>query len=159
LNCGGLSRELLETELFGHEKGSFTGAVQTKTGLLEIGHKGTVFLDEIGDMDIQVQPKLLKALEDKTFRRLSGTQERMVDVRLIAATHHDLRRMTAEKTFREDLYFRVSTITLQVPPLRERVEDIAALSRTLLDNITASMGMPRVDIHPETLRSLESYPW
>ena len=159
LNCGGLSRDLLETELFGHEKGSFTGAVQTKTGLLEIGHKGTVFLDEIGDMDMQVQPKLLKVLEDKTFRRLGGTQERMVDVRLIAATHHDLRRMAQEKMFREDLYFRVSTITLHVPPLRERVEDIAALSRSLLDSITSSMGMTRVEIDPETLRSLETYSW
>src|SRR5664279_2900361 len=127
LNCGGLSSELLETELFGHEKGAFTGATAAKPGLLEVAHKGTVFLDEIGDVDLQVQPKLLKVLEEKQFRRLGDVRDRKVDIRLVAATHHDMQRLVQEKQFRDDLYFRVSTLPLTTPPLRERVEDIPPL--------------------------------
>jgi DNA-binding NtrC family response regulator len=159
LNCAGLSKDLLETELFGHEKGAFTGAVQNKLGLLEIGHKGTIFLDEIGDLDLQVQPKLLKVLEEKTFRRLGDVRERLVDVRLIAATNRDLRELVRQKTFRDDLYFRVSAISLSVPSLHERVEDIPILARQLLDHVGADLGLHSTEISDEAMRYLQSYPW
>jgi DNA-binding NtrC family response regulator len=159
LNCAGLSKDLLETELFGHEKGAFTGAVQNKLGLLEIGHKGTIFLDEIGDLDLQVQPKLLKVLEEKSFRRLGDVRERLVDVRLIAATNRDLRELVRQKTFRDDLYFRVSAISLSVPSLHERVEDIPILARQLLDHVGADLGVHSTEISDEAMRYLQSYPW
>ncbi|MEO7733089.1 MAG: sigma-54 factor interaction domain-containing protein, partial [Kofleriaceae bacterium] len=107
LNCASLSREFLESELFGHDRGAFTGAVTAKPGLLEIAHRGILFLDEIGDMDATIQPKLLKVLEDKRFRRLGEVRERDVSVRLIAATHHDLRELVSTRRFRRDLYFRI----------------------------------------------------
>ena len=159
LNCAGLSRELLETELFGHEKGAFTGAVQNKVGLLEIGHKGTIFLDEIGDLELQVQPKLLKVLEDKSFRRLGDVREKLVDVRLIAASNLDLRELVHQKTFRDDLYFRISAISLSVPSLHERVEDIPILARQLLDRVSADLGLNPFEISDEAMRYLQSYPW
>ena len=158
LNCAGLSKELLETELFGHEKGAFTGAVQAKVGLLEISNKGTTFLDEIGDLDLQVQPKLLKVLEEKNFRRLGDVRERLVDVRLIAATHRDLRELVHQKTFRDDLYFRISTISLSVPPLRERIEDIPMLGVQLLQRVNADLGL-HTEISDEAMRYLQAYPW
>ena len=129
MNCAGLSREFLETELFGHEKGAYTGAVNSKQGLLEVAHRGVVFLDEIGDLDPQVQPKLLKVLEEKRFRRLGEVRDRQVDVQLVAASHQSLPQLVQEKKFRSDLYFRISTIPLRVPALRERVEDIPILAR------------------------------
>jgi DNA-binding NtrC family response regulator len=159
LNCAGLSKDLLETELFGHEKGAFTGAVQNKVGLLEIAHKGTIFLDEIGDLDLHVQPKLLKVLEEKSFRRLGDVRERVIDVRLIAATNRDLRELVRQKTFRDDLYFRVSAISLVVPSLHERVEDIPILARELLDRIGADLGVQSIEISGEAMRYLQSYPW
>jgi DNA-binding NtrC family response regulator len=159
LNCAGLSKELVETELFGHEKGAFTGAVQNKMGLLEIGHKGTIFLDEIGDLDLQVQPKLLKVLEEKTFRRLGDVRERLVDVRLIAATNRNLRETVRQKTFRDDLYFRISAISLYVPSLHERVEDIPILARQLLDRLAADLGLRHAEISDEAMRYLQSYSW
>jgi len=159
LNCGGLSRELLETELFGHEKGAFTGAVQSKPGLLEVGHKGTVFLDEIGDMDAQVQAKLLKVLEEKAFRRLGDVRERLVDIRLIAATHRNLSSLIKEKKFRDDLYFRISTITLVIPPLRERPEDIPILARNVLDRVSHDLGLRDVEITGDAMRYLQVYSW
>jgi DNA-binding NtrC family response regulator len=159
LNCAGLTRDLLETELFGHEKGAFTGAVQAKQGLLEVGHKGTIFLDEIGDMDLQVQAKLLKVLEEKTFRRLGDVRERTVDIRLITATHRDLQRAAQKSTFRQDLYFRVSAIKLTIPPLRDRIEDIPGLAADLLSDITAELGLPQVEVSSESMRALQSYPW
>jgi len=159
LNCAGLSKELVETELFGHEKGAFTGAVQNKMGLLEIGHKGTIFLDEIGDLDLQVQPKLLKVLEEKTFRRLGDVRERLVDVRLIAATNRNLREIVGQKTFRDDLYFRISAISLYVPSLHERVEDIPILARQLLDRLSGDLGLRHAEISDEAMRYLQSYAW
>ena len=159
LNCGGLSHDLLETELFGHEKGAFTGAVQAKSGLLEIAHKGTVFLDEIGDVDLRVQPKLLKVLEEKRFRRLGDTKDRQVDLRLIAATHRDLREMVRKKTFRSDLYFRISTIPLTIPALRERTEDIPLLAQTLLSDVCADLALNRIELSKRAIRELQMYPW
>jgi len=159
LNCGGFTRDLLETELFGHEKGAFTGAVQAKVGLLEIAHKGTVFLDEIGDVDVQVQPKLLKVLEDKQFRRLGDVRDRRVDIRLIAATHHDMGRLMRGKSFRSDLYFRISTIPLTVPPLRERVEDIPLLANYLLERLAIDLGSSEAELTAKAVACLQAYSW
>ena len=157
LNCAGLSRELLESELFGHEKGAFTGAVVSKQGLLEVAHRGTLFLDEIGDMDLQVQPKLLKVVEEKRFRRLGDVRDRRVDIRLLSATHEDLGVLAREKRFRSDLYFRINTIPLVVPPLRSRIEDIPLLARYLLGRIARPRG--DVQLSSDANDALQSYHW
>jgi DNA-binding NtrC family response regulator len=154
LNCAGLSREFLDTELFGHEKGAFTGAVAAKQGLFDVAHGGTLFLDEIGDVDPQLQPKLLKVIEEKRFRRLGDVTDRTVDVRLIGATNHDLEAKARAGTFRADLYFRISTIPVVIPPLRERVEDIPALASEILGRLRRN-----VTIAPEAMRALQEYPW
>lgn len=159
LNCAGLSRELLESELFGHEKGAFTGALQSKPGLLEIGHRGTVFLDEIGDMELQIQPRLLKVLEEKKFRRLGDVRDRFVDIRFIAGTHHDLLRAVRDKRFRSDLYFRISTIALAIPPLRERPEDIPLLAEWILSRLAIHLGRKDIEITPSAMKALGSYTW
>jgi DNA-binding NtrC family response regulator len=159
LNCAGLSREFLETELFGHEKGAYTGAVTSKPGLLEVAHRGVFFLDEIGDLDPQVQPKVLKVLEEKRFRRLGEVRDRQVDVQLIAATHQDLAELAKEKKFRSDLYYRISTIPLRVPALRERPEDIPGLARRLLEGFSADLGRRGLRLSPEAERRLGQYAW
>ena len=159
LNCAGLSREFLESELFGHEKGAFTGAISSKPGLFEVAHRGTMFLDEIGDVDLQVQPKLLKVLEEKSFRRLGEVRDRHVDVRLIAATHHDLSALIREKMFRSDLYFRISTIPLTVPPLRERVEDIPVLARHFLSSLPGAAERGGIELSAEAEKIFCRYPW
>ena len=159
LNCAGLTRELLESELFGHERGAFTGAVNPKPGMLEVGHRGIVFLDEIGDMDPAIQPKLLKALEEKTFRRLGDVRDRHVDIRLIASTNLDLEAMVQGKKFRDDLYYRISTLTLRIPPLRERPEDILVLAQNILRGVCARMGKPMVVLSSSAEVSLRKYPW
>lgn len=159
INCAGLSREFLETELFGHEKGAFTGAQAAKAGLLALADKGTVFLDEIGDVDLQVQPKLLKVLEEKQFRRLGGVQDRLVDIRLIAATHQQLDRLVAERTFRSDLYYRVSALVLHVPPLRERREDIPLLARHFLRTLGANVRRAELALSPDAEQALVRYSW
>ena len=159
LNCGGFSRELLESELFGHERGAFTGAVTSKIGLLEVAHRGTVFLDEIGDVDPQVQPKLLKVLEEKWFRRLGDVRDRRVDIRLVGATHQDLTRLVREGRFRSDLYFRISTLPLSVPPLRQRTEDIPLLARLLLESCATSLARPAVTLSEDAAQALQTYSW
>ena len=159
LNCAGLSRELLETELFGHERGAFTGAVASKAGLLEVADRGTFFLDEIGDMDAAVQPKLLKVLEEKRFRRLGDVRDRRVDVWLIAATHQDLAALVEEKRFRSDLYFRISTLRLRLPPLRERVEDIRILAEEFLLRIASELPRSPLTLSPAALSRLEQHSW
>jgi DNA-binding NtrC family response regulator len=159
LNCATLSKELLESELFGHEKGAFTGAVASKPGLLEVAHRGTLFLDEVGDMDPLVQPKLLKVLEEQRYRRVGEVRDRQVDVRLIAATHQDLADAVREKRFRGDLFYRISTIPLAVPALRERAEDIPLLTRELLDRLAGDLGKAHVQVGPAALRALQDYAW
>jgi DNA-binding NtrC family response regulator len=159
LNCAGLTREFLESELFGHEKGAFTGAVARKQGLLEIAHGGTIFLDEIGDIDAQVQPKLLKVLEEKRFRRLGDVRERFVDIRLIAATHQDIGKLAHEGKFRSDLFFRISAIPLVVPPLRVRGEDVLILARSLIARIAADMGRRTPEFTADAERGLLEYHW
>ena len=159
LNCAGLSRELLETELFGHEKGAFTSATASKQGLFEVAHRGTIFLDEVGDVDLQIQPKLLKVLEDNRFRRVGDVRDRQVDVRLIAATHHDIIQLVREKKFRDDLYFRISTIPLNFPPLRERIEDIPVVAQYLLSKVSADLGRGEIQLNDDCVKALQAYPW
>ncbi len=159
LNCAGLSKDFLESELFGHERGAFTGAVQAKQGLFDLAHRGTLFLDEIGDVDVQVQPKLLKVLEEKRFRRLGDVKDRTADVRLVAATHHDMNVLVRSRRFREDLYFRISTIVLRLPPLRERPEDIAALAGSILARISHELGHSGTTLAESAVRAMEEYPW
>ena len=159
LNCAGLSRELLETELFGHEKGAFTSATASKQGLFEVAHRGTIFLDEVGDVDLQIQPKLLKVLEEKRFRRVGDVRDRQVDVRLIAATHQDMGQLVREKRFRDDLYFRISTIPLSFPALRERVEDIPTMAQYLLDKVSADLGRGELRLDENSIQALKAYSW
>ena len=159
LNCAGLSRELLETELFGHEKGAFTSATATKQGLFEVAHRGTIFLDEVGDVDLQIQPKLLKVLEEKRFRRVGDVRDRQVDVRLIAATHQDMGQLVRERRFRDDLYFRISTIPLSFPALRERTEDIPTMAQYLLDKVSADLGRGELRLDENCIQALKAYSW
>ncbi|MDH5803962.1 MAG: sigma-54 dependent transcriptional regulator [Gemmatimonadota bacterium] len=159
LNCAGLNREFLETELFGHERGAFTGAVSSKTGLLDVAHRGTLFLDEIGDMETAVQPKLLKVLEDQSFRRLGSVRDRRVDVHLIAASHHDLGALVDDGSFRKDLFYRLNTIPLVVPPLRDRQEDIPVLARQFLAAVASDIGRPDAILSESAERALQAYGW
>jgi len=159
LNCAGLTRELLETELFGHEKGAFTSATASKQGLFEVAHRGSIFLDEVGDVDLQIQPKLLKVLEEKRFRRLGDVRDRQVDVRLIAATHQDIGHLVREKRFRDDLYFRISTIPLSFPSLRERIDDIPTLAQYLLDKVAADLGRTDLMLDQGCIQALQAYSW
>jgi len=159
LNCGRFTREFLETELFGHEKGAFTGAVAAKVGLLEAAHRGTIFLDEIGDMDVQIQPKLLKALEEKRFRRLGEVHDRKVDFRMIAATHQNLEKLVHARLFRADLFYRVSAVQLTVPPLLERVQDIPLLAQYLLGRLTTDCGREPVQFSRAALGLLQRHVW
>lgn len=158
LNCAGLSKEFLETELFGHEKGAFTSAISSKLGLFEVAHQGTVFLDEIGDIDMQIQPKLLKVLEEKRFRRLGSTTDKQVNIRLVAATHQDLAQLVEEKKFRSDLYFRINTIPIHIPALRERPEDILLLAVSILKEL-AYLKHGEISLSPEAIRCLQAYSW
>ncbi|HSM91379.1 MAG TPA: sigma-54 dependent transcriptional regulator [Anaeromyxobacteraceae bacterium] len=159
LNCAALSHALLESELFGHERGAFTGAISAKPGMLEVANRGTVFLDEIGDMDAAIQPRLLKVLEEQRFRRVGEVRDRVVDVRLVAATHQDLAARVADGRFRSDLYFRVNTIPLRLPPLRERVEDIPILADWMLDRLRVELGRPGLALSEEAHAALAGHPW
>jgi DNA-binding NtrC family response regulator len=159
LNCAGLERDFLETELFGHERGAFTGAVRTKPGLLEVADRGTVFLDEIGDIDLAVQPKLLKVLEGHKFRRLGDVHDRIVDIRLISATHRDLKELVRRQRFREDLFFRITIIPIKIPPLRERQEDIPLLANDILLGLTSKRGCGPMELDGSAMSMLRLYPW
>ncbi|MFH1176091.1 MAG: sigma-54 dependent transcriptional regulator, partial [Acidobacteriota bacterium] len=154
INCAALPAQLLESELFGHERGAFTDARDRKLGLFEAAHGGTLFLDEVADLDPAVQSKLLKALEDRRFRRLGGVRDITVDVRIIVATHRDLRADVASGRFRQDLFYRLNVIPLRVPPLREREEDIPLLAEHFLQKFTAETGRPVRGITPEAMALL-----
>jgi DNA-binding NtrC family response regulator len=156
IHCGALPREVLESELFGHEKGAFTGAVNAKPGLIELADGGTLLLDEIGDMEPDSQVKLLRVLETGMFFRVGGTRPRRVDVRLVAATNRDLAAAMKSGLFREDLFYRINTITMLLPPLRERPEDIALLAQHFLET-NATYGLKR--LQPAALSALEGYGW
>lgn len=159
LNCAGLSHELLESEIFGHLKGAFTGAITNKIGFLDAANQGTLFLDEIGDMDPQVQPKILKVVEEKQFYRLGDVRERKADVQIIAATHRDLKKLTENGKFRNDLYFRISTLRLQIPPLRERLEDIPIITDKLLEQLSWDMKRGPLRISESARLELQQYSW
>jgi two-component system response regulator PilR (NtrC family) len=159
INCGALPETLLESELFGHEKGSFTGADRTKPGLFESAGGGTLFLDEIGNTPMSMQVKLLRAMQERRIRRVGGTEERAVDVRIIAATNVDLEKLVAEGSFREDLYYRVNVIKIDLPPLRKRREDIMLLALHFLDKYAAAAGRPIRGFAESARRGLESYSW
>jgi two-component system response regulator PilR (NtrC family) len=159
VNCGALTETLLESELFGHVKGAFTGAATNKKGLVEIADKGTIFLDEIGEMSPLMQVKLLRVLQERTFRRVGGTEETPADIRIIAATNRDLTQMVAENRFREDLYYRVNVIPLHLPPLRERTEDIPLLAQHFVERYAAQLGKPVQGLTGESLALLSQYHW
>ena len=159
VNCVALPRELVESELFGHEKGAFTGAHERRLGRLEIADGGTVFLDEIGDMPLDLQPKLLTFLQENAFQRVGGNDTVSVDVRVITATHQDLPRLCRDREFREDLYFRINVLPLHLPPLRSRKEDIPALVRYILERIGERRKMPTMTLADDALRALTTYPW
>jgi DNA-binding NtrC family response regulator len=159
INCAAIPENLLESELFGHEKGAFTGAVAMRQGCFELAHGGTVFLDEIGEMPALLQAKLLRALEERAFRRVGGTQEVQVDVRVIAATNRDLEGMIREGTFRQDLYYRLNVFPLRVPPLRERGEDVEILARAFSERGSARLGRPIAPLTAEDVAKLRRYEW
>jgi DNA-binding NtrC family response regulator len=159
LNCAGLSKELLESELFGHERGAFTNATNTKPGLFEIAADGTLFLDEIGEMDLTVQARLLKAIEEKQFRRVGGIRDLRADFRLITATNRDLGGEAAAGRFRNDLYYRLNVVRLRMPPVRERMEDLPILVEELLRPLARDMGRDVPKVSPPAMRKLEAYAW
>ncbi|HZU32375.1 MAG TPA: sigma-54 dependent transcriptional regulator [Candidatus Angelobacter sp.] len=159
INCGAFPETLLESELFGYVKGAFTGASQNKRGLFEVADKGTIFLDELGEMSLPMQVKLLRVLQERTVRPVGGTQEMPVDVRVIAATNKDLQEMVANNTFREDLYYRVSVIPIQVPPLRERREDIELLANHFLKKYASAAQKSILRIRQESLAALAGFDW
>ena len=159
INCAAIPRELLENELFGSEKGAFTGAHARKMGKFEIAHSGTVFLDEIGDMDISLQAKLLRVLQQKNFERLGGTKTVDVDVRVIAATNMDLNELIRAKKFREDLYYRLSVFPIQIPALRERHDDIRELTEFFIDKYCREMRKPLKSLSRDAIGILEKYHW
>jgi PAS domain S-box-containing protein len=159
LNCAAIPTGLLESELFGHEKGAFTGAISRKIGRLELAHGGTLFLDEIGDLPLELQPKILRALQEKEFERLGGTQTIPVNVRLVAATNRDLTKMVADKEFRSDLYYRLRVFPIMIPPLRERREDIPLLVNYFVDKHSRRLDRKIETIPPDIMRALTRWEW
>ena len=159
VNLGGISQSLFESEMFGHKKGAFTDASADRIGRFEMANKGTIFLDEIGDLDPSCQVKLLRVLQDQTFEVLGDSRPRKVDVRVVSATNADLRKMVSERTFREDLFYRINLITVKLPSLRERREDIPLLARHFADRQAEVNGLPRTDFSADALNFLSRLPY
>src|SRR5215475_2770507 len=159
LNCAAIPESLVENELFGHERGAFTGAGNRKVGKVELAQRGTLFLDEIGELPLASQAKLLRVLEERRFERVGGTHSIDVDVRIVVATNRDLADRIREKLFREDLYFRISAVPLTIPPLRERGDDIAILAEHFLEKFSRELGKPPLTLGAEARRRLREYPW
>jgi formate hydrogenlyase transcriptional activator len=159
LNCAAIPTGLLESELFGHERGAFTGAIAQKVGRLELADRGSLFLDEIGDIPLELQPKLLRVLQEREFERLGSTRTQRVDVRVVAATHRDLEGMIAEKQFRCDLYYRLNVFPITIPPLRERPGDIPQLVQHFVQQAARKMNKTIDTIPCETIDALTEYPW
>jgi DNA-binding NtrC family response regulator len=157
LNCAALPPTLLESELFGHERGAFTGADRSRTGLFEAAHEGTLFLDEVGEMPMEAQVKLLRVLTDGLVTRIGSTKPRLVDVRVLAATHRDLTQRTRDGLFREDLYYRLAVVPIPIPPLRERPEDVLILSGLFLEQASRDLKAPKRELSPEALDRLRRY--
>jgi len=159
INCAAIPRELLESELFGHERGAFTGADFKKIGKFELADKGTVFLDEIGEMDTALQAKLLRVLQEGEIERLGGLKTIKIDVRVIAASNRDIEKAVSEKAFREDLYYRLSVFPVRIPLLRERAEDIPMLAEFFLNKYCAELKTPLKTVSAEALEMMVEYPW
>jgi DNA-binding NtrC family response regulator len=159
INCAAIPESLLESELFGYEKGAFTGAAQRKPGRFELAHRGTLFLDEIGDLPLALQAKILRALEEKQFERVGGTQSLHVDARVVAATNRNLKQRVSERQFREDLYFRLSVFPIQIPPLRERGDDVLILARHFVDKFCRDLNKKLLMLSPTALDDLKAYSW
>jgi formate hydrogenlyase transcriptional activator len=159
LNCAAIPGGLLESELFGHERGAFTGAITQKIGRLELADHGSLFLDEIGDIPLELQPKLLRVLQEREFERLGSTRTKKVDVRVVAATHRDLESMILEKQFRSDLFYRLNVVPITLPPLRERLEDIRLLAEHFSRLHANKLGKPSNMISSSTMNALENYSW
>ena len=159
LNCAAIPTGLLESELFGYERGAFTGALTQKIGRFEMAHKGTLFLDEVGDIPLDLQPKLLRALQEKSFERLGGTRTIPIDVRLVAATNRNLSQMMGDKLFRSDLYYRLKVFPITVPPLRDRPEDIPLLARYFTKKYSTKMNRTIEKIPTDTMTTLVSWNW
>ena len=159
LNCSAIPEQLLESMLFGHEKGAFTDAKSFRKGLFDLADQGTLFLDEIGEMTPQLQSKLLRVLETRTFRRVGGHGDIQVDVRVVAATHRDLQKQVAAGRFREDLYFRLHVVVIEMPPLRDRIEDLEPLVAHFLSQLCSDLGRAPVRLAPAALKALLDYPW
>ncbi|MDE5711930.1 MAG: sigma-54 dependent transcriptional regulator, partial [Bacteroides sp.] len=159
VNLGGISQSLFESEMFGHKKGAFTDAVSDRTGRFEMANKGTIFLDEIGELDLSCQVKLLRVLQDQTFEVLGDSRPRKVDVRVVAATNADLQKMVAEHTFREDLFYRINLITIKLPALRERRDDIALLARHFATRQAETNGLPHTEFSADALDFLSRLPY
>ncbi len=159
INCGAIPKELLESELFGHEKGAFTGAMNTKLGRFEIAEGGTIFLDEIGEMDASLQVKILRVLQEKEIERVGGSGPRKVDVRIVAATHRDLEKEVEQGRFREDLYYRLNVIPIHLPPLRERKDDIFLLINRFLGHFCEKKGRELLKLSQEAQQIFLAYPW
>jgi DNA-binding NtrC family response regulator len=159
INCAAIPENLLETELFGHEKGAFTGAANRKPGKFELAHRGTLFLDEIGELPITLQPKILRALEDRRFERVGGTSLISVDVRVVAATNRNLRTAIASRQFREDLFFRLSVFPITIPPLRDRPNDIMMLAKHFIDRFCRDVNKNPLMLAPTAVDELLKYPW
>jgi DNA-binding NtrC family response regulator len=159
LNCAAIPEGLVENELFGHERGAYTGAGARKIGKLELAHRGTIFLDEIGELPLAIQSKLLRVLEEKRFERVGGTQEIEVNVRILTATNKDLRAAVADKTFREDLFFRISTVPITIPPLRDRGDDVLLLAEHFLDRFKREFRKPSLVLTDEARSRLHVYSW
>jgi DNA-binding NtrC family response regulator len=159
INCAAIPETLLETELFGHEKGAFTGAVARKPGRFELAHRGTLFLDEIGDLPLGLQAKILRALEEKRFERVGGTQSLQVDVRVVAATNRQLKAAVAARQFREDLFFRLSVFPIEIPPLRDRGQDVETLAHHFIDRFSRDVKARPLTLSPSALDELRRYHW
>ncbi|WP_425513954.1 sigma-54-dependent transcriptional regulator [Kistimonas asteriae] len=159
VNCAAIPETLIESELFGHEKGAFTGATAARNGLVEAADKGTLFLDEIGELPLEAQARLLRVLQEGEIRRVGSVQSQKVDVRLIAATHRNLKQLAREGLFREDLYYRLNVVELHLPPLRDRGQDVILIAEALLTRTCERMGIEKKLFTPETLATISSYPW
>jgi transcriptional regulator with GAF, ATPase, and Fis domain len=159
INCAAIPENLLETELFGHEKGAFTGAATRKPGKFELAHRGTLFLDEIGDLPLTLQAKILRALEEKRFERVGGTAPLQVDVRVVAATNRNLKAAVAARQYREDLYFRLSVFPITIPPLRDRPGDIHMLAKYFIERYCRDLNKKPLTLAPSALEELAAYPW
>jgi two-component system response regulator AtoC len=159
INCGAIATGLIESELFGHARGAFTGAVQQKAGLFEAADGGTLFLDEIGELPLELQPKLLRVLQENEVRRVGENRSRQVDVRVLAATARDLRKAADQGGFRDDLFYRLAVVEIHIPPLRERREDIPLLAEYFISGIATREGRPAPVLIPEVEDALTGYPW